>query len=163
MTDSAALYERAVRLGRLIPKEIVVSRKVEAPPVKKRDVMVLKAPYRFRREYPLAIDILSVVADFYEITINDLKSARRSIHICLPRHICCFLMKDLTLLSYPQMGASLGRRDHTTIIHGVQKITKMIFEEDRIADEIELLKIKILELMQARNPAYRQDEHIETA
>ena len=70
--------------------------------------------------------IQKVIADHYDIRINDITGKKRTRNIALPRQIAMYIARKLTPLSLPEIGKSFGGRDHTTIIHGINSIdTKM--------------------------------------
>lgn len=113
-------------------------------------------PYAVFRNTPTFDDVLTVVTGFYEVRPIDLKSARRTHDITWPRHVFMFLSYELTERSYPEIGKFLGGRDHTTALHGKRKIEAALAAGDeRLRDEIDLLKIKIAELMATRNKAVK--------
>ena len=60
----------------------------------------------------------------------------------LPDHVKlrCFLAKNLTSLSYPEIGRRFGNRDHTTIMHAVRKIEELMETDASLADDVSLLK-----------------------
>lgn len=66
--------------------------------------------------------IQEAVAGYYSITVDDLKSARRSREITVPRQVAMYLTRDMLGLSLPQIGEAFGGRDHTTVMYGCQKI-----------------------------------------
>lgn len=68
--------------------------------------------------------ILKTVADFYHIKVSDLKSSRRKKNIAHPRQIAMFLTRKHTDLSFPELGHRFGGKDHTTIMHGVSKVSR---------------------------------------
>lgn len=70
--------------------------------------------------------ILLAVSKHYDVSINDLKSARRHKRLVMPRHVFCYLAATVTRKSLPQIGAFLGDRDHTTVLHAVRKIKGLI-------------------------------------
>ena len=74
-----------------------------------------------RREIT-AQTIMQTVADYYSITVNDLVSHSRRREITVPRQIAMYLTRELTNLSLPQIGQVFGNRDHTTVLHGCDKI-----------------------------------------
>lgn len=78
------------------------------------------------QRYPSVKDIINVVANYYGFTKIDLISARRKYDITHARHVAMYLARQLTPRSMPQIGKALGNRDHTTILHGVQKIERLI-------------------------------------
>ena len=67
-------------------------------------------------------------------------SARRARQIARPRLIAMFLAKNLTSLSYPEIGRRFGNRDHTTIMHAVRKIEELMETDASLADDVSLLK-----------------------
>ena len=69
-------------------------------------------------------DIIKAVASFFEIPHCDLIGKSRKKEIVEPRQIAMFLLRDILDLSYPFIGEKLGNRDHTTVIHACEKITK---------------------------------------
>jgi chromosomal replication initiator protein len=74
----------------------------------------------------ISIDnIQRVVAEYYNIKLNDMLSARRSRSISRPRQVAMALAKELTSHSYPEIADAFGGRDHTTIMHGCKNIAKL--------------------------------------
>jgi chromosomal replication initiator protein len=69
-------------------------------------------------------EIMKTVADFYNIKISEIKSHRRDKMYALPRQIAMYLARNLTDHSYPEIGEKFGGKDHSTVIHNVQKIEK---------------------------------------
>ncbi len=90
-------------------------------------------------------DIQKVVARHYNVSRNDLLSNRRTRVIVRPRQIAMYLSKFLTPRSLPEIGRRFGGRDHTTVLHAVRKIEGMLNEDDKLAQELELLKRLIQE------------------
>lgn len=68
--------------------------------------------------------IKSIVAQYYNLKVEDFESKRRTRSISFPRQIAMFLCRELTDLSLPKIGEEFGGRDHTTVIHAFDKITK---------------------------------------
>ncbi len=112
-------------------------------------------PYAVFRETPTASDIIEIVCDFYGKTKIELLAHRRNADTAFVRHIACYLMHELTTLSCGVMGRQL-RRDHSTVLYGAAKIKAALKEDSRLADELDLLKIKIAERMIARNASDAQ-------
>ncbi len=73
--------------------------------------------------------ILSVVAIYYALRVDDLTGPRRTRNIARARQVVMYLARGLTDMSLPQIGQSLGGRDHSTIIYGCDKIGAL-FEKD---------------------------------
>lgn len=69
--------------------------------------------------------IQKTVADYYKIKLADMFSKKRTRIISRPRQIAMMLTKELTQLSYPDIGEGFGGRNHTTVIHAVRTITEL--------------------------------------
>ncbi|HEX4842144.1 MAG TPA: chromosomal replication initiator protein DnaA [Limnobacter sp.] len=69
--------------------------------------------------------IQKTVADYYKIKVADMFSKRRQANIVLPRQVAMYLAKELTEKSYVEIGELFGGRDHTTVLHAVNKITEL--------------------------------------
>nr|WP_238858259.1 chromosomal replication initiator protein DnaA [Faunimonas pinastri] len=90
-------------------------------------------------------DIQKVVAGHYNVSKNDLLSARRTRTIVRPRQIAMYLAKTMTPRSFPEIGKRFGGRDHTTVLHAVRKVEELAAADEILAQEIELLKRLIQE------------------
>ncbi len=64
------------------------------------------------------------VAKYFNLKISDLESKKRSQNITFPRHIAMYICREMTDLSLPKLGETFGGRDHTTVLHAVEKISK---------------------------------------
>jgi chromosomal replication initiator protein len=85
-------------------------------------------------------EIQREVAKHYNIRLDEMHSRRRSRNIVHPRQVAMYLAKNLTSNSYPEIGQYFGGRDHTTVMHAVGKIEKMLIEDQRISDDLKILK-----------------------
>jgi hypothetical protein len=92
-----------------------------------------------RSDYPPIRNIQRAVCKHYGVTMIDMLSARRTANIVLPRQVAVYLCKELTPHSYPHIGGRFGGRDHSTGIHSVQKINRMINSDEQFAAVISLL------------------------
>jgi chromosomal replication initiator protein len=72
-----------------------------------------------------AEDIQRTVADHFQIKIADLKSKRRTRTMVLPRHIAMYMCREISKLSFPEIGRFFGGKDHSTVIHACRMIEKM--------------------------------------
>lgn len=77
--------------------------------------------------------IIASVASVFEVEVVDIQSRRRARHIVIPRQVAMVLAKRLTGHSYPEIGRRIGGRDHTTVLHGVKKLTPIA---DEVASEL---------------------------
>ncbi len=87
--------------------------------------------------------IIDVVAEHFGITPEDIVSKRRNSEFVLPRQICMYLCRHLTEESLQSIGKALGKKDHTTVIHGIDKITNELPESEELKNKIDIIKKKI--------------------
>lgn len=85
-------------------------------------------------------DILKVVANHYGIKIADLKSKSNSRPIAYPRQVAMYICKQLTDLSYPEIGKLFNNKHHSTVMYSVEKIDQLQHEDQQLARTIEMLK-----------------------
>ena len=83
------------------------------------------------------------VAKYFNIDIEDLKGKKRSKEIVIPRQIAMFLARELTNASLPKIGKSFGGKDHTTVLHACDKISKQIDINYQVNEDIKKLKEEI--------------------
>lgn len=74
------------------------------------------------------VRIKEKVAEVFDIKMEDFNSKKRTRAIAYPRQIAMYLSRDLTDLSLPKIGEEFGGRDHTTVIHACDKISKDLKE-----------------------------------
>ncbi len=86
------------------------------------------------------------VAGFYNLKISDLKSKRKNKALILPRHGAMYLTRRLTELSLPEIGRHFGGRDHTTVIHALQKVENIIGNDPDYEKTMDALTRKIEDL-----------------
>jgi chromosomal replication initiator protein len=85
-------------------------------------------------------DIVKTVGSFYNVTPEELRSARRTRRIAQPRQVVMYLMREETDASLPQIGAELGGRDHTTVLYGYERVRARMERDDQFKRELMLLK-----------------------
>lgn len=77
------------------------------------------------------------VANYFNISLNDLKSEKRNKELVLPRHVAMYLSKKLTNKSFPDIARSFNGKNHATIIHAVNKIEKTINNDTSLLEIID--------------------------
>ncbi|MDE1174786.1 MAG: chromosomal replication initiator protein DnaA [Parvibaculaceae bacterium] len=85
-------------------------------------------------------EIQRKVAEYYNVRLADLLSARRSRQIARPRQVAMYLSKQLTTRSLPEIGRKFGGRDHTTVIHAVRKIDELCQSDAGLEEDVDLLR-----------------------
>jgi len=86
------------------------------------------------------VDIQTQVAEYYHVSVNDLKGKKRLASIVMPRQIAMYLAREMTNNSLPKIGKEFGGKDHTTVIHAYEKITEKIKLDTGLRKEITELK-----------------------
>ena len=85
----------------------------------------------------LSIDqVLDIVSAYYHLSVDDIKGPRRTKKVAFARHVAMYLARDLTDMSLPQIGQSLGGRHHSTILYGYDKIAGLFEKDDGVRREI---------------------------
>lgn len=87
--------------------------------------------------------IIEVVAEHFNINPDDITSKKRNSEFVLPRQISMYLCREMTDTSLVNIGKLLGKKDHTTVLHGVNKIAEEITTNKELAAKIEIIKKKI--------------------
>lgn len=84
--------------------------------------------------------VIEKVADFYDVDYDEIVGSKRDKEIVMPRQVSMYLIREELHLSYPKIAKEIGRKDHTTIMHGVEKIEHEIDSNERLRQEINLIK-----------------------
>lgn len=87
--------------------------------------------------------IISIVSEHFSVTPADLSGNKRSKNIVVPRQIAMYLCRELLDTSLKEIGKNLGDRDHTTVMHGIEKIEAELQTNKDIEKQIDILKKKI--------------------
>lgn len=84
--------------------------------------------------------IQKTVAEFFQISAEDIRSKKRSSNIAFPRQIAMYLCRKLTNESFPKIGTEFGGKDHSTVMHSVEKIEMEIKSNKDLAGIVEKLE-----------------------
>jgi chromosomal replication initiator protein len=85
-------------------------------------------------------EIQRKVAEHWHIRLSDMASPRRARAVARPRQVAMYLAKQLTSRSLPEIGRMFGNRDHTTVIHAVNRVTELMARDSAFSDDVELLR-----------------------
>ena len=125
---------KIVALSKLNKKEITIELAEEAL----KDLISPGEVKNITPEY-----IVSMVAEQYEVSPEEIISQKRSRNIARPRQVVMYLCRNMLNIPLQEVGRALGGRDHTTIMHGVEKITDELKTDPSLQNTIEILKKKI--------------------
>jgi chromosomal replication initiator protein len=87
--------------------------------------------------------IMSEVADYFALSVDDLCSPSRSRQLVTARQIAMYLTRELTEMSLPRIGKAFGGRDHTTVMHAKSKIAGLMQERRVIYDQVQELTNRV--------------------
>ncbi len=87
--------------------------------------------------------IINTVAEHFDLTPEDLASSKRNSKIVFPRQIAMYLCRELTSVPLKGIGKCIGNRDHTTVMHGCEKIEAEVLKSASTRNTIEIIKKKI--------------------
>ena len=103
-----------------------------------KDIIYPEAPKEVTPEL-----IMNVVADHFGVSVSDITSSKRNSEFVLPRQIFMYLCREMIDIPFKSIGNLLGKKDHSTIMHGVDKIKKEIKTNDDIKNKVDIIKKKI--------------------
>lgn len=88
-------------------------------------------------------EVLHVIADFYHLSVADLANRSRSKELVKPRQVAMYLAREELQATLPQIGEALGGRDHTTVMYGVDKISREVEQDDNLRREIVMIRERL--------------------
>ncbi len=121
---------RVVAYASLVEEPITIDTAAEAL----KDIIADNKPKKVS-----VLSIQEVVGEHYNITLEDFVSPKRTRSIAFPRQIAMYLSRELTPLSLPKIGEEFGGRDHSTVIHAHDKITKLLQEDEQLQETIQTI------------------------
>ena len=87
--------------------------------------------------------IHTAVADYFDITVENLKSKKRTANINNARQIAMYLCRQTTEETVTRIGLEFGNRDHSTVLHAIEKVSKDIQNNDNLKNQLSEIKNKI--------------------
>ena len=100
----------------------------------------LRSTYSMSKDQSMSIDsIIRVVAEYFNISPYDIKGKKRTKSVVLPRQIAMYIARTITDFSTTEIGYEFGGRDHTTVMHSVQRVEGMIQSDIVVNNSIQNL------------------------
>ncbi len=127
-------YNKVIAFSRLNKVEITLDNIEEAL----KDIISPNAKKIITPQY-----IIGIVAEHFNILPEDIVSRRRNSELVQPRQICMYLCRHMTEESLQSIAQALGKKDHTTVIHGIDKITYEINVNEELKNRIDIITKKI--------------------
>lgn len=88
--------------------------------------------------------IIEVVAEHFGISPEDIASKKRTAELVQPRQVVMYLCRQLTEVSLQNIAKSIGKKDHTTVLHGIEKITEKMENDEELKNKVDIIKKKIM-------------------
>ena len=127
-------YNKVIAFSRLNKVEITLDNIEEAL----KDIIPSNAKKKITPQY-----IIGIVAEHFSISPEDIISKRRNSELVQPRQICMYLCRHLTEEPLQGIAQALGKKDHTTVIHGIEKITYEMTVNEELKNRIDIIMKKI--------------------
>jgi chromosomal replication initiator protein len=157
-TRTAILRSKAERSGRQVPPDILetIARQVQSnirelegaltrvlafadfsgQPISTQLVSTALADLLPQRSSIEPVQVVSAVASAYGITSERLLGRDRTREIALPRQVAMYLLREVANISLPQIGQTLGGRDHTTVMYACDKVADMLERDDHFRRQV---------------------------
>ena len=157
-TRLAILRSNIERTGRRVPPEILeaIAQRLQSNIRELEGALNRIVAYADLRGIPLTVDlvdsaladllpqrrdldpsrIIEMVADAFNITVDQILERNRSRQVALPRQIAMYLLREEAQISLPQIGEAMGGRDHTTVMYACDKIADLIEQDDRLRRQV---------------------------
>ena len=91
------------------------------------------------KKYVTNEEIQMAICKFYKIKMDELLGKKKTKNIAYPRQIAMYLCRELTTNTFPHIGKAFGGRDHTTVMHACDKVTKDMEKDERFKEMIQKL------------------------
>lgn len=105
---------------------------------------ILQASTPEKQKKALTIDqIIDTVSSHYRVEPSDLRSARRSQDLALPRHVAMYLGHEIMQMSFPRIGQAFGNRKHTSALYAHGRIKELITQDPDLAHAVKQLTRKL--------------------
>lgn len=98
---------------------------------------------RTRPHYLTAKQVIDKTAKYFQISPEEMCSAKRDKHIVTPRQVAMYLLRSELHLSFPKIAMELGRKDHTTAIHSIEKIEKAVKLDISIRENVNEIRERL--------------------
>lgn len=127
-------FNKVVAYAKLEKKEVTLELAEQAL----KDIVAPNENKQITADY-----IISMVAEHFNVSTADLCGNKRSSKIVMPRQVAMYLCREILAIPLKNVGQYLGNRDHTTVMHGVEKIEKELQTNEQLQSTIDTLKKKI--------------------
>ncbi len=99
-------------------------------------ILKIKSSSNGNTKKPDAKKVITAVCSYYNLKISDLRGDRRKREVVRPRQVLMWLLRNSSGLTLKEVGALLGGRDHTTVMHGVETISRLMDNSELIKNDV---------------------------
>jgi chromosomal replication initiator protein len=85
-------------------------------------------------------EIIKAVSRHFKIRPTDIKSPKRAKNIAIARQVAMYLCREMTAESFPEIGNRFGGKDHSTVIHAVNKIESLLVNDSGLQKDLHLIR-----------------------
>ena len=134
---AANVYDNIRELEGALTRVTAFATLTGQPVTREMAMTVLRDVVHLQNSAPLTADgIISTVSRFYGVEVSDLIGSSRRQPLARQRQVAMYMCREHTGLSLPRIGAAFGGRDHTTVMHAVDKIKGLLLEDKDIYDQV---------------------------
>lgn len=127
---TAEMFDAALRENR---RRDLVAQIMEYARARRREPRLCPLPPKLR-------ELAKVVAEHYGVTVLDLAANSRTARVVRPRQVFCYLARQITFKSFPDIGRFIGGRDHTTALHAFNKIAVLLHTDAQLAADVAAIR-----------------------
>ncbi|MCS7286579.1 MAG: chromosomal replication initiator protein DnaA [Anaerolineae bacterium] len=102
--------------------------------------LALNGTVKEREETLSPEEVVKSVAEFFHLSPEDLRSSRRDRDVTFARQVAMYLLRDCFSLSFPQIAKLLGGKDHSTVVYGYERISRLLKTDEKVGKQLSLLK-----------------------
>lgn len=125
--------------------QILAQARLTYEPISEELVRRVVKEFRAPRRTHTIETVLEVTAAYHNLAVDDLIGPRRTKKIAMARQQAMYLAREATEASLPQIGQAIGGRDHTTVMHGYNKVIELLESDEEIRQEIKQLRLRLFE------------------
>jgi len=109
------------------------------------DVLTSMKSSKTKGNTPAAETIIDETAAHFQVSIEDLKSERRTARVSVPRQIGMYFCREMTHLSLKDIGEAFGGKDHTTVIYALERVEARLGVDETFARDVMILRNRLRE------------------
>ncbi|KAA8434230.1 chromosomal replication initiator protein DnaA [Weissella sagaensis] len=139
--EIAAAVDTNVRDLEGVFNQVVGKMRFSNVPITVETARTILETMNFKRQRAITIPLIQeAVANFFNVTVQDLNGKKRNKEIVVPRQIAMYIARELTQDSLPQIGRAFGGKDHTTVMHSTEKIENAIENDSILAEQVQKIR-----------------------